>query len=250
MIETVVAPNPGAFTLDGTHSYVIDGRVVVDPGPAITSHIDALVAKLSDPLAIFITHRHGDHAPAAEELRRIVGVPVYAPPQCLETVDVPLMGDRSFELGSVGLRAIPTPGHTSEHFCFLTPDGDLFTGDTVLGEGTTVIFPPDGDMNDYIATLEKLIALAPRAIYPGHGPVRHDAGSLLRHYLDHRLGRESEVRVALATGAQTIPELRAKIYPVLDPRLVRAAELQLLAHLQRLIVRDEVEREGDYYRLR
>ena len=250
MIQTVVAPNPGAFTLDGTHSYVIDGRIVIDPGPAIPSHVDAIVARLTAPEAIFITHRHGDHAPAAETLRAITGAPVYAPSGCLETIDVALTGDSSFEFGSIVLRAIPTPGHTAEHFCFLTPDGDLFTGDTVLGEGTTVIFPPDGDMNDYIATLEKLIALEPRVIYPGHGPARPDAVPLLRHYLDHRLGREAEVRLALSAGALTIPQLREGIYTALDPRLVRAAELQLLAHLERLIVRGEVERTGDLYGLR
>lgn len=246
-IETVTAPNPGPFTLDGTKSYVIDARVVVDPGPEIDSHIAALRAAAPELCAIVITHRHGDHAPAASALRR-AGVMVYAPEGALpsEFVDHIVHDDETIECGGARLRAIATPGHTAEHFCYLTPDGELFTGDTVLGSGTTVIFPPDGDMGAYLRTLEKLIALQPRAIYPGHGPVRNDAVALLHEYLDHRRMRERQIVEAL-DDSRAIPSLRERIYPQLDSRLTRAAELQLEAHLVHLVERGEVKRQGEMY---
>lgn len=249
MIETIVAPNPGAFTLDGTHTYVVDERMVIDPGPAIASHIDAIAARLSGPPLIFVTHRHADHAPAAAVLRERCGGTIHAPRNCIDALTDHFVADSElFSAGARSLRAIATPGHTNEHFCFLTGEGDLFTGDTVLGAGTTVIFPPDGDMDAYIATLERLIALKPRRIYPGHGPVRDDAVELLEEYLSHRLMREKQIVDLLAARPLSIAELREEIYPDLDVRLLRAAELQLEAHLARLLRRGRVVAAGERYR--
>ena len=179
---------------------------------------------------IFITHRHGDHAPAALPLKHRTGARIVAPRGVLEVTDV-IVND-----GVVvdSLRVIATPGHTNEHVCYLTPDGDLFTGDTILGAGTTTIFPPDGHMGDYIRSLRRLRDLQPKRIFPAHGPTRDDAVALIDEYIAHRLEREQQVLAAIAAGARTPAEMRARIYPDLDPRLHGAAEIQIRAHLIKL----------------
>lgn len=234
-VRDIVAPNPGPFTLQGTRTYILDDRVVIDPGPAIESHVDKLAAL--QPQTILITHRHGDHAPAAVPLKRMTGARIVAPLGVLDDVDQ-RVGD-----GDVveGIEVIATPGHTREHVCYLTPDGDLFTGDTILGFGTTTIFPPDGNMGDYLRSLRKLRARAPRRIYPGHGPTRDDAVALIDEYIAHRLEREQQVFDALAAGAGTVAQLRERIYPDLDPRLHGAAEIQITAHLTKLIEEGRVQ---------
>jgi glyoxylase-like metal-dependent hydrolase (beta-lactamase superfamily II) len=226
-IRSITAPNPGPFTLDGTRTYLIDDTAVLDPGPAIDAHVDAIAAAMPNLRTIFITHRHADHAPAAIPLKRRTGARIVAPRGVLDETD------RVVEDGEVvdGLEAIATPGHTNEHVCYLTAAGDLFTGDTILGSGTTTIFPPDGHMGDYIRSLRRLRERAPRRIYPAHGPTRDDAVALIDEYIAHRLQREEQVRDALAAGARTVAEMRQRIYPDLDPRLHGAAEIQIRAHL-------------------
>lgn len=229
-IRSITAPNPGPFTLDGTRTYLIDDHAVIDPGPAIDSHIDAIRAAMPGLRTILITHRHGDHAPAAVPLKRATGARIVAPEGVLDETDqIVNDGDVIEEL-----EVVATPGHTKEHVCYLTADGDLFTGDTILGFGTTAIFPPDGHMGDYLRSLRKLRARNPRRIHPAHGPTREDAVALIDEYITHRLERERQVLDALARGASTIPEMRALIYPDLDERLHRAAEIQLRAHLIKL----------------
>jgi len=229
-IRSITAPNPGPFTLDGTRTYLLDDYAVIDPGPAIDSHIEAIRMAMPNLRTIFITHRHADHAPAAVPLRRATGARIVAPPGVVDETDE-LARD-----GEVigGLEVIATPGHTKEHVCYLTADGDLFTGDTILGSGTTAIFPPDGNMGDYLRSLQKLRDKQPRRIHPAHGPTREDALALIDEYIAHRLERERQVLDALARGAATIPEMRALIYPDLDERLHGAAEIQLRAHLIKL----------------
>lgn len=229
-IRSITAPNPGPFTLDGTKTYLVDERVVIDPGPNIASHVEAIRAAMPALATILITHRHADHAPAALPLKHATGARIVAPRHVLEETDEVIAGGEVIE----GLEVIATPGHTNEHVCFLSSDGDLFTGDTILGFGTTAIFPPDGDMGDYIASLRKLRAREPRRIFPAHGPVRDDAVALIDEYIAHRMDRERQVIAALRGGARTIPELREVVYPDLDPRLRRAAEVQIQAHLNKL----------------
>jgi len=226
-IRSITAPNPGPFTLDGTRTYLIDDAAVLDPGPAIESHIEAIGAAMPRLRTIFITHRHADHAPAAVPLQRRTGARIVAPRGVLAETDH-IVSD-----GVVvdGLRVIATPGHTNEHVCYLTAEGDLFTGDTILGSGTTTIFPPDGHMGDYIRSLRRLRELAPRRIFPAHGPTRDDAVALIDEYIAHRLQREQQVLDAIAAGARTPEEMRARIYPDLDPRLHAAAEIQIRAHM-------------------
>jgi glyoxylase-like metal-dependent hydrolase (beta-lactamase superfamily II) len=229
-IRSITAPNPGPFTLDGTRTYLIGDTIVLDPGPEIDSHVDAIREAMPNLETILITHRHADHAPAAVPLARLMGARIFAPQGVLnETYRI--VGD-----GEVveGIEVITTPGHTSEHVCYLTPDGDLFTGDTILGFGTTAIFPPDGNMADYLRSLSKLRARNPRRVHPAHGPTRDDAVALIDEYIAHRLERERQVIEAIAAGASTIEAMREVIYPDLDPRLEGGAEVQLSAHLIKL----------------
>lgn len=234
IIRSITAPNPGPFTLDGTRTYLLGSTAVIDPGPAIDSHIDAVHSAMPGLRLILITHRHADHAPAALRLAQITGAKICAPRNVLETVDLRLEGGEHVIVEDVDVEVIATPGHTNEHVCFLTSDGDLFTGDTILGTGTTTIFPPDGNMADYLQSLRVLLARNPKRIHPAHGPTRDDAVALIDEYIAHRLERERQVIEAIAAGAKTIPEMRARIYPDLDPRLHGAAEVQIEAHLEKL----------------
>ncbi|MDQ6800571.1 MAG: MBL fold metallo-hydrolase [Acidobacteriota bacterium] len=245
-IRDIVAPNPGPFTLSGTRTYLLGDSVVLDPGPAIESHIEAIRAAMPKLRTILITHRHADHAPAAIPLKRTTGARIVAPAGVLDETDVIIGGGETVE----DLEVIATPGHTQEHVCFLTADRDLFTGDTILGEGTTAIFPPDGNMAQYIRSLQTLRARNPRRIYPAHGPTRDDAVALIDDYIAHRLQRERQILNALAAGADTIPEMRRRIYAGLDPRLEKAAEVQIGAHLIKLQEEGRVDaRESAYFLL-
>ena len=241
-IRSITAPNPGPFTLDGTRTYLLGETAVLDPGPAIESHIEAIRAAMPRLTTILITHRHGDHAPAAVPLKALTGARIVAPRNVLDDVDQRVSGGERLSIEGEEVEVIATPGHTNEHVCYLTAAGDLFTGDTILGSGTTAIFPPDGHMGDYIRSLQTLRTREPRRIHPAHGPDREDAVALIDEYIAHRLERERQVLEAIEQGATTIPAMRARIYPELNPQLHRAAEIQIQAHLIKL------EEEGRYKR--
>ena len=244
-VRDILAPNPGPFTLDGTRTYLIGDAIVLDPGPAIDSHVRAIAEAMPRLRTILITHRHGDHAPAAIPLKQGTGARIVAPPGVLDDVDQRVSAGDIVE----GIEVIATPGHTREHVCYLTPDGDLFTGDTILGFGTTTIFPPDGNMADYIRSLRKLRSRQPRRIFPGHGPTRDDAVALIDEYIAHRLERERQVLDALSSGATMPTAMRTKIYPDLDARLHDAAEIQITAHLIKLEEERRVANVDGVYRL-
>lgn len=233
-IRSITAPNPGPFTLDGTRTYLLGETAVLDPGPAIASHIGAIRAAMPRLETILITHRHGDHAPAAVPLKAATGARIVAPRNVLDAVDQRVGGGEVLHVEGVDVEVIATPGHTNEHVCYLTSEGDLFTGDTILGAGTSAIFPPDGHMGDYLRSLRTLREREPKRIHPAHGPTREDAIALIDEYIDHRLQRERQVLDAIAAGARSLRELRRRIYPTLDWRLRRAAEIQLTAHLIKL----------------
>jgi glyoxylase-like metal-dependent hydrolase (beta-lactamase superfamily II) len=235
-IRAILAPNPGPFTLTGTQTYLLGDTAILDPGPLIDSHVQALRAAMPNLRTILITHRHGDHAPAAVPLKEMTGAEILAPDKVLDdsVVDRRVSGGDSLTIEGTRVDVIATPGHTKEHVCYLTADGDLFTGDTILGTGTTAIFPPDGHMGDYMRSLETLRARNPLRIYPAHGPIRDDAVALIDQYIAHRLERERQILEAIAAGATTTAEMRARIYPVLDERLHGAAESQIEAHLIKL----------------
>jgi glyoxylase-like metal-dependent hydrolase (beta-lactamase superfamily II) len=249
IIRDITAPNPGPFTLAGTRTYLLGQSAVLDPGPAIESHVAAVREAMPDLKTILITHRHGDHAPAAVPLKALTGARILAPPNVLtdDEVDTRLSGGEKLSIEGETVEVISTPGHTLEHVCYLTAEGDLFTGDTILGQGTTAIFPPDGHMGDYIRSLRALHALNPKRIFPGHGPTRDDAVALIEEYINHRLQREQQVMDALRAGANTIPEMRHRIYPDLDLRLHGAAEIQISAHLIKLQEEGRVDARASAY---
>ena len=236
IIRKLTAPNPGPFTLDGTQTYLLGETAILDPGPHVESHIAAIRAALPNLRLILITHRHGDHAPAALPLKAATGAQILAPAGVLEDsqVDRRLSGGEVIHIEGIDVEVIATPGHTSEHVCYLTSNGDLFTGDTILGFGTTAIFPPDGHMGDYLRSLHTLRGRNPRRIYPAHGPVREDAVALIDEYIAHRVERERQVLDAHANGARTAADMRKTIYPDLDEQLHKAAETQIEAHLIKL----------------
>ncbi len=233
-IRRLTAPNPGPFTLSGTQTYLLGDTAVLDPGPDIATHIQAIRDALPKLDTILITHRHADHAPAAVPLKQMTGARIIAPRDVLDEVDQRVSGGDVLRIEGEPLEVIATPGHTNEHVCYLTAGGDLFTGDTILGEGTTAIFPPDGHMGDYLRSLELLRSRNPKRIYPAHGPIREDAVALIEQYIAHRLERERQVLEAVANGATSVAEMRARIYPDLDARLHGAAEIQINAHLIKL----------------
>lgn len=236
-IRAITAPNAGPLTLDGTNTWLVGETTVIDPGPEIAQHVDAIAAALPNLATILITHRHADHAPAAIPLAKRTGAQIAAPAGVLDDADVALRiaGGETIDSGDGLLTVIATPGHTNEHVCFLSSDGDLFTGDTILGSGTTAIFPPDGDMRLYLESLALLRRLEPKTIYPAHGPVRHDATALIDEYIAHRLERERAIAEAIAAGAADVRAIRATVYPDLDPRLELAAEVQIAAHVIKLV---------------
>jgi glyoxylase-like metal-dependent hydrolase (beta-lactamase superfamily II) len=240
----VLAPNPGPFTLDGTNTWIVGARpsLVIDPGPALEDHVDA-VSREADPIgAILLTHHHSDHASAARSLGSKSGAPVLA--------FRPMAGERRLRDGEVvlgggvRLRAVHTPGHTSDHVVFHDLDtGALFTGDAVLGRGTSVISPPEGDMAAYLRSLAAMRRIDPGIIYPGHGPAVWAARSKLDEYLEHRAERERQILEALRAGPKTPADLVALIYVDYPEEVHGAAAGSVLAHLNKL------EREGAIVRL-
>ncbi len=262
----MLAHNPSAFTYYGTQSYLIGERevAVIDPGPDLPEHIEALETAIGGrPVAaIMCTHTHRDHSPAARPLAERTGAQVIGcAPLALETVgpraDASFDGDyvpdrvledgEALELDGEAVTAIATPGHTSNHLCFAFR-GALFSGDHVMGWSTTVVFPPDGDMAAYMASLDKLRQRADRVYYPAHGPAVTNPRQYVRHLVGHRMQREKQILSLVGPQALAIPDIVAKAYPGLDPRLTVAAGGSVLAHLVDLERRGLVERHGEAWK--
>ena len=235
-VVRVLAPNPGPFTLEGTNTWVVgeSPSVVIDPGPDDAGHLRAVVDAAEPIAAILLTHHHPDHAPGAARLAGTTRVPVLSfRPQAGER---PLRDGELLDWDRVRLRAVHTPGHSADHVAFLL-EGEmaLFTGDAVLGRGTSVVDPPDGDMAAYLRSLRAMQQLRPRTLYPGHGPAVFDGPEKLRQYLAHREMRERQVLEALEAGATTPAEMVPGIYGDQVPEsMFPAAERSVLAHLLKL----------------
>jgi glyoxylase-like metal-dependent hydrolase (beta-lactamase superfamily II) len=262
-IARLLAHNPSAFTFTGTQSYILgtDAIAVIDPGPDLPEHVDALVQAIAGrPVsAILCTHTHRDHSPAAAPLAKRTGAPVVGcAPLALEAVgpraDAAFDGDYrpdrvledgdSLQIGSERIVAVATPGHTSNHLCFAWGDA-LFTGDHVMGWSTTVVVPPDGDMAAYMASLDKLRQREDRIYFPAHGPAVTNPQQYVRHLMGHRMQRERQILKLVGEQPRDIPDIVANAYPGLDPRLTSAAGGSVLAHLLDLERRGLVEQQED-----
>ncbi len=259
-VTRIVAPNPGPLTGPGTNTYVIgsgEDCVVLDPGPDDALHLERILAASGGRVArILCTHSHPDHSPGAAVLRARTGAPVYglpapddgfqdpsyAPDEGLtDHEDIPAGGDR--------LRALHTPGHASNHVCFVLESSRLlFTGDHLMSGSTVVILPPDGSMLQYLASLEGLLGHELGAIAPGHGSVIPDAHADIRRVVAHRLKREGRLVEALSRrGRASLDELLPEVYDDVPKFMHPAARYSLLAHAIKLAEEGRtVEEEGAY----
>lgn len=211
-ITLILADNPSALTLEGTNTWVLDDGTVIDPGPAHESHLAAIMA-ITKIRRILVTHGHPDHTEAVEPLRTLTGATVGELPP--------------------GVRELKTPGHTADSVCFLT-DEAVFTGDTILGRGSSVVAWPDGSVADYLASLELLKDLQGVPAMPGHGPALPDCAAAAGWLHDHRVERLEQVRAALAQGAQTPEEVVDIVYADVEPALKFAAQWSVRAQLDYL----------------
>ncbi|MDJ0275498.1 MBL fold metallo-hydrolase [Sphingomonas sp. 2R-10] len=264
LVTRVLARNASPYTHTGTQSFVVGGSgavAVIDPGPVDDVHLDALLAAVGDRqvAAILCTHTHRDHSPAARPLADRTGAAIIgcapltmddAGPRADAAFDVDYRPDRVLADGEAvagdgwTLVAVATPGHTSNHLAFALPEsGALFSGDHVMGWSTTIVSPPDGDMGDYMASLDKLLGREDRVYYPAHGDAVDNPRRLVRGMLGHRKQREGQIARAIERGTHDVPAMVAGMYAGLHPRLLGAAERSVLAHLidmeQRGIVRQE-----------
>ncbi|TAK47179.1 MAG: MBL fold metallo-hydrolase [Xanthobacteraceae bacterium] len=268
-IRRIVADNPGAFTFTGTVSYIVGtGKVaIIDPGPLNDAHHAALLDAVRGETVthILVTHTHRDHSPGAAPLKAATTATVYAegphrasrPSHEGEQPVLEAGNDRDFspdmrladgdviEGGDWRLEAVTVPGHTANHVCFAWPErGAMFVGDHVMGWSTSIVAPPDGSMNDYMASLQKIAARGEDLYFPAHGPEIPEARRYVRFYMRHRKAREASIMHRLAKGAADIPTLVRAIYIGIDPRLVPAAGLSVLAHLEDLTERGIVVTDG------
>jgi len=284
LIRRVIAENPSKFTYRGTGTYILGHGdvVVIDPGPRLDSHRDALAAALAGERvrAILVTHCHSDHSPLAAWMHAETGAPTYAfgphpPPdpkwEALAQDDTPAEavgdddpvvmeeaidfafaptvavadGDRIPDTPGLAITAVHTPGHTSNHMCWaLDEERALFTGDHVMGWSTTVVSPPDGDMAGYIASLRKVGVRGDATLWPTHGPARDDGAEYVGALVEHRLDRERGVLAALDAGPATIREIVELLYADVRPELHKAAGMSVWSHLLKLVAQGEVEVEG------
>ena len=254
LIRRVIARNPSVFTFHGTGTYIVGrGNVaIIDAGPDLAEHVDAVLAAVRGETVthLVVTHTHIDHSPATRHIKRSTGAPSYGfgphgggeGPAVEEGADRDFVPDHRIEDGAAiegdgwTLEAVHTPGHTSNHLCFmLAEERALFSGDHVMGWSTTVVSPPDGDMGAYMASLEKLKARDEATYWPTHGPPIPKPQRFVGKLLGHRRQREAEILSAVAGGAATIPEIVALRYRGLDPRLRPAAARTVLAHLIHLV---------------
>lgn len=243
LIHVVLAPNPSLMTGPGTNSYVVGSgpTLVIDPAIDNEEYLEAVGEAAGDVSQILITHRHGDHVGGAKELARRTGAPVraYGDQDAGGTRVVPLGDGETVEAGGAKLVALHTPGHASDHLCFLLESGPgLFSGDNILGEGTSVIAPPDGDMGAFLDSLYRLAGLGVDRIYPGHFRPLDNGRAVLDGLIRHRAERGKAILEAVGREARTVAEIVERVYSDTPSALHPVAELSVLAHLEMF------EREG------
>lgn len=270
LIQRVICNNPGPFTYTGTATFIIGGSepgsevAIIDPGPSDLEHLDAIISATSGRVIkyILVTHRHLDHAPLSRALAERTGrppilatastrVPTHASRALDEDEDHDFIPDQFVTDGQIikgdgwTLEAILTPGHSSDHVAFgLIEENALFSGDHVMGWSTTIVAPPDGDMADYMASLEKIMTRDFQTLWPTHGPPVTAVAPFLVAYRQHRLDREAQILQALESGPRTIQDMVPQLYAAVDPKLWPAASLSVLAHLFKLVKEGRVIADG------
>ena len=269
LVRRLIARNGGPFTFTGTCTYIVgQGSVaVIDPGPDDAGHVAAMLGALAGERVahILVTHTHRDHSPAARALKAATGAPIvgcapHARARALalgETAALDAANDRGHAPDHVmadgerlqgqgyALTALATPGHTMNHLCFaLAEEASLFSGDHVMAWSTTIVAPPDGAMGAYMASLEKLRGRTEAVYWPGHGGPVREPRRFVRALLHHRWQREASILNALKASPRAIPDIVARIYENLDPRLQGAAALSVFAHLEDLCARGVARADG------
>jgi glyoxylase-like metal-dependent hydrolase (beta-lactamase superfamily II) len=269
LVRRVLAPNPSPFSYTGTQTYIVGtGDVaIIDPGPADPAHIAGILNATTGEriTAIVCTHTHRDHSPGAQPLAEATGAPIIgcAPltiddsgPRADASFDPDYAPDRVLTEGerltgqNWTLDAVATPGHTSNHLCYaLIEEAALFTGDHVMGWSTTVVSPPDGDMADYMASLDKLIARTDLVYYPAHGEPVTNPQRFARGLAGHRKQREGQILRLVKEGVGVIDDMVPRMYAGIDKRLYPAAGRSVLAHLIDLENRGKAARDGINWRV-
>ena len=262
-VTRLVAPNAGILTGPGTNTYLVGERqlAVIDPGPEDAAHVEAILAAGAGRIRwILCTHTHLDHASSATTLKKATGAKIAAMPKAASlaggehnvrlVLDQPLTEGDAVELEGLSVRAVHTPGHASNHLCFLLPEtGMLFTGDHVMQGSTVVIEPPDGNMQAYLQSLRRLLALEINTLAPGHGYLIENPHAEAERLIEHRLARENKVRQALleAGGSATLATLLPRVYNDVPQTLHPLAARSLRAHLEKLIEDGELRLVGENY---
>ena len=274
LVRRLIADNPGPFTFRGTGTYIVgQGEVaVIDPGPELPEHLDAILRATQGETiaAIAVTHTHLDHSPLSAALARATGARIHglpAPHAAEASIRLDEGHDHSFtpdvlthDGGRIAgpswtLEAVATPGHASNHLCYaLVEENALFSGDHVMGWSTTVVSPPDGDMGDYLASLDRIAERRFSRLFPTHGPPIEEVAPFLEAYKAHRLERERQILDQIALGRGRIAQMVPVIYAEVDPRLHPAAAHSVLAHLIHLertgrVVSDGAPGPASLYRL-
>ncbi len=268
-VRRLLCNNPSPFTFKGTVSYIVGcGKVaIIDPGPDDADHAAALLAAVRGETVthIFVTHTHRDHSPNVPRIKQATGAIVLAEgphrpsrplnvgeaPRLDASNDVDFRPDRALADGEIvsgqdwAIEALTTPGHTANHMAYALKNRNIiFSGDHVMAWSTPVVAPPDGSMGDYMTSLQKLSKRTEPTYFPGHGPAVNNAPRFVTAYILHRKAREASILNRLQSGESDIPSLVNAIYSTLDPRLVKAAGMSVLAHLEDLVTRGAVATNG------
>jgi glyoxylase-like metal-dependent hydrolase (beta-lactamase superfamily II) len=259
-VRHYTADNPGIMTLQGTNQYVVgkENAIVIDVALSADSNLDGILEQVEAMGAkridkILLTHIHSDHCGGALALRKRCGAKLgihRSRRGYLGGEDFQYDDNERISYGEGELHVLHTPGHESGHCCFYeSGDKVLFSGDNILGYGTAVIRPPDGNMTDYLKSLERLLGFDISLILPGHGPLIGKPEAKIREYIKHRLEREQQVLAALRSGRDSIGDITQMIYVDVSPALQRVAEFSVQAHLEKLMREGRVKREGSRYLL-